>query len=228
MKKNKLEKNKKELLKKFNEFRKKTYKGDYGGPSSYFHIESIKMYRRCKNKKQYEKLLANTGYIEKIYATLASWGMQRMGSEGLVDFKDLRRAIKHNKKDLVRLFGLRLYKLNDSDMKTLGRIFLNLRTMKSNSQFVGNSKLLHHLLPDIVLPMDRGHTLRFFCKHLPSIGYYKSASELKKKEKEIFIDVLAGFQELYKEIPKTYFKKMDEFDTSIPKIIDNAIMGNNW
>jgi hypothetical protein len=43
---------------------------DFGGPSVYFHIQAI--------KEQATNFLSDR-HIEMIYATLASWGMHRMG-----------------------------------------------------------------------------------------------------------------------------------------------------
>ena len=43
---------------------------EFGGPSVYFHIQAI---------KEQEINFLSDRHIEMIYATLASWGMHRMG-----------------------------------------------------------------------------------------------------------------------------------------------------
>jgi hypothetical protein len=43
---------------------------NFGGPSVYFHVQAI---------KQQEMGFMSDRHIEMIYATLASWGMHRMG-----------------------------------------------------------------------------------------------------------------------------------------------------
>lgn len=46
--------------------------------------------------------------------------------------------------------------------KDLRDVFLNLKVMESNARLVGNSKALHHLLPELVPPVDRQYTVKFF------------------------------------------------------------------
>lgn len=201
-------------------YRKNTYK-KISEPDIYFHKEAIKLYKKCKNKKEYEKLLTNKYYIEEIYATLIAWGMERRKGK-LMAFKDFRNSIDKDK--LATLFNCKLYNLDKERRKILGQVFLKLRTMESTSQFVGNSKVLHHLLPGLVVPMDGAHTLKFFCKYSP---YDKNPKKQKRKEKDLFLCLLDEFRELCKRIPERLLKKSKPYDTSVLKIIDNAIIGND-
>jgi hypothetical protein len=87
--------------------------------------------------------------------------------------------------------------------------------MASQSKLVGVSKALHFLLPDLVTPVDNKYTLFFFKK-----------SSGKNKEFNTFEDV---FIKTYR-ITDSLLLKENDFDgkhwnTSIPKLIDNAIIG---
>jgi hypothetical protein len=62
---------------------------EFGGPSVYFHVQSI---------KEQESNFLSDRHIEMIYATLASWGMHRMGDPEetkakMVEFVDFRKSI---------------------------------------------------------------------------------------------------------------------------------------
>ena len=62
---------------------------DFGGPSIYFHIQAIKQQRLDFMSER---------HIEMIYATLASWGMHRMGDPNetkakMVGFDDFRKSL---------------------------------------------------------------------------------------------------------------------------------------
>ncbi|ODS39870.1 hypothetical protein BEH94_00110 [Candidatus Altiarchaeales archaeon WOR_SM1_SCG] len=84
--------------------------------------------------------------------------------------------------------------------------------MASSKKIVGNSKLYHHILPDLIPPIDGGHTLRFF--------EYPNDNEPK-----IFIEVIKKFNFIANSVNWDDIKQDNNFNTSIPKIIDNAIIG---
>jgi len=57
--------------------------------------------------------------------------------------------------------------LNDADWCLLNRIFCNIKVMASGTSIVGNSKVMAHLLPNIIPPIDREYTLRYLKLHFP-------------------------------------------------------------
>ena len=96
----------------------------------------------------------------------------------------------------------------------LRTLFEKLKTMASGSRLVGNSKVIHHLLPDLVPPIDRTHTLKFFYGHM----------NITKGEIELFVEFFEKFIKIARSINAENYQ-FTAFNTSIPKIIDNAIMG---
>ena len=186
----------------------------FSGPSVYFHKKVIQKIRKTE---QYEKLFSDDIYFDYLYATIVSWGMNTMGKNGpkMTEFDTFKQSILNNKKNLIKLSKLRLEKVELSEIKeVLKIIFDSLKIMKSDSKLVGNSKVLHHLLPDLIVPIDRTHTLRFFFNN----------SNINTLEADLFLELFDHFQRISKAIKFENYE-LNGFNTSIPKIIDNAIMG---
>ena len=83
---------------------------------------------------------------------------------------------------------------------------------------------MHFFLPDLIPPMDRQYTMRFFHMYLPVL---KPESPQKDKDKEfnIFKMILKCFALISNENNISFDKLIDDkFSPSIPKLIDNAIV----
>jgi hypothetical protein len=196
------------------------------GPSIYFHKRVINLIRT----NSLLSLLENEHFIEYIYATLASWGMHRMGEGGskMRDFAEFKQSIISSSDMFLELGKLRLDTLTEDNKKhafsLLGQLFTSLRVMESDSNLVGNSKVIHHILPDLVPPIDRQYTIRFFYGNLKS-----KYSPMYDKEEEaiLFADIMNCFYTICRRLSLTEndFDKTRPMNTSIPKVIDNAIIG---
>jgi len=229
-----------DLTEKFNFFVDRYYEiAPFSGPSVYFHRKVVDMIRNSKDYR--ELLLKNDLFMEYIYATLASWGMHRMDRKAsLKDFdgyKGFKQSVRDNMDLLEELFrGKKLHELNDADkMKIkpiLSDIFENLEVMKSGTKLIGNSKVLHHLLPDLIPPADESHTLNFFFeeKFKRNTTIYRKIRESEEKQKAIFLEIFDEFHQICKRVDHieniySERKEKENFTTSIPKLIDNAIIG---
>jgi len=192
----------------------------FTGPSVYFHKRVIKLIRN----NNFEELLNNSEFIELIYATLVSWGMHRMGSKGpkMQDFKIFKDSIIDNIEELVDLNKYRIEKISIDEREIiklrLVSILQKLNVMQGSSYIVGCSKTLHNLLPDLVPPIDGEYTLRFF---------YGSKSYNPGREDKKFEEIFENYWSICKKLSLTERDYLDkgEFTTSIPKLIDNAIVG---
>jgi hypothetical protein len=196
------------------------YFGDnikFSGPSVYFHKKVIEKIRQIE---KHEQLFDDNLFFEYIYATLAAWGMHRMGEETakMADYHEFKESICSNKEQILDLSGFKLQAIPDGkvdSVKTkLVSLFKNLRIMESETKLIGASKAIHHLLPDLVPPIDRQHTLRFFYGN----------TNITRGEEEIFLELFEKFREIATHLRNEDFK-FEGFNTSLPKIIDNAIMG---
>lgn len=186
----------------------------FKGPSLYFHIQAIKNIK-SKNRKK---------YLEYIYATLVSWGMHRMGlGAKMVDFNSFVKSINKNWKLIKNLKKLELKDLSSHYKEDIRKLFKEIKIMKTKTKLVGNSKVMAHLLPNLIPPIDRQYTLQYIKgnKNIPK--------EDPKKEFKLFWDILTIF---FQPIAKnnnfnTWAKRKintNTWNTSIPKIIDNLII----
>lgn len=179
------------------------------------HKRVIEKLRSCKPEKR-EKLFTNDDFLWSVYEVVKKWAELRRAK--LVKFEVFRNEIKNNSLIISKLVR---YKLNEVNEEKWGEIrgelkalFKNLKIMEGKSQLVGVSKTLHHLLPDLVPPIDREYIQRFY-------GY--SAPDWK--EADMFLNILDMFYSICKDLGLTENYFVREWDTSIPKLIDNAIVG---
>ena len=190
--------------------------------SYYFHSRVINMI----SKYEFDKLFDNIHFFEYIYATLATWGMDRLTkSASLYDFSTFKSS-SISYKDVFR--NLLKFKLRNIDTKQLEEIkidlselFDNMKVMKTPSKLVGVSKALHHFLPELVLPVDRRYTLRFFYSN----DLNRNPSIKKNDEKHTFLEIIEKSHFICKKLNLTEKDLKKKWDTSIPKLIDNAIIG---
>ncbi len=135
---------------------------EFGGPSVYFHVQAI--------KEQKANFLSDR-HIEMIYATLASWGMHRMGDPEetkakMMEFDDFKCSISTKRNELKRFITLRMdsctAKEYEKYIDDLRGIYFGLKVSISDATIVAHSKALAHILPNLVPPIDRQYTIRFF------------------------------------------------------------------
>jgi hypothetical protein len=91
----------------------------------------------------------------------------------------------------------------------------------SKSHLVANTKTLHHILPDLIPPVDRAYTLAFFCinTELPSC---KPASAIWQFLFPAFVDAAA---QLSTRLTQLVDLHEENWYTSPTKVLDNAIIG---
>lgn len=220
----------------FISFLKNFYKENPFTESCYFfHNKTIGVLE--KNNYDYEQIFENDKYFEYLYATLVSWGMDDIrGGAKLEKFEIFRDSIK-NQIDIIKNLHELENEINQNSKKikdNLSKLFDELKIMKSNSKLVGVSKALHHILPNLIVPIDRKYTLNFFYikdfiqqndKHKGEIKQF----QITGNEKEIFFELFDRFVGISKRLREIGFTKKDFcepeiFDTSLSKVIDNAII----
>jgi len=196
----------------------------FTGPSVYFHIRTL----NTLDSLGLSAALEDLHFMEYLYATLTSWGLHRMGPKGakLVDFESFKKTLLNQKEAIVSLQDYRLTQLSEQNLNAivdaLWNILSNLKVSETQTQIVAGSKALHHLLPKLMLPIDREHTIRFFyCRKgartvvLPYGG-----------EERIFKETYPYFFEIGLRNRETIFQHIGRaLHTSETKVIDNAIVG---
>lgn len=190
----------------------------FTGPSVYFHLKTLERLKKIGVSRALEDIV----FFEYLYATLASWGMHRMGPKGakLVGFTEFKTSLQSQSNKILDLRELNLVCLSEQELEettnSLCNIISNLRVSSTDTQLVTGTKALHHLLPNLVPPIDGEYTLRFIYGYKPT---YKS--DEKKFRKTFPTLAKIGYKEK-NNILKWVGKG---FHTSETKVIDNAIVG---
>lgn len=160
--------------------------------------------------------------IERLYAVLSSWGMNSRGAK-LAPFEKLATSIKKNQKTLDALSRHRIERVDSFESPSLFSLlrflFDSLAIVQTGKpKFVGFSKAMHFLLPDLVAPMDRQYTLRFFRGNpaaLPKQG---------ERQFELFVKIMEDYRTFIGEHKLEKYLD-DRWNLSLPKICDNIIIG---
>ncbi|MEM5867728.1 MAG: hypothetical protein QXG39_07400, partial [Candidatus Aenigmatarchaeota archaeon] len=120
------------------------------------------------------------------------------------------------KDQFISLSKFRLENLSERELEVckakLSELFGSLDIMVSKGKIVSRSKLMHFLLPNLVMPIDRQNTLYFF---------YGSRNEFKPESK--FIEIFESSWNIAKRINLSIFLD-NNWNQTIPKVIDNAII----
>ena len=190
--------------------------GVFSGPSVYFHLRSL----QAAKTQDFER------FAEYVYATLASWGMHRMGPSGakMCGFEKFHSSLDGVWRAAMLLQQKRPASLTEDDWTELKKIFDGIQCMASGTSLVGNSKVMAHLLPNLIPPVDRAYTLTFLFKH----GRIKNGRE---SEWGTLRQVLDGFFYPVVQSPsfqtkaREWLAKGNNWDTSELKIVDNLVIG---
>ena len=106
-----------------------------------------------------------------LYATLTAWGMHRMGDPKttktkLTDWDRFNRSILADSDALQQFRRHRMLEMSETEyakaVLALEPIYRRLKLSISNATVVVNSKAFFHLFPELIPPIDRQYTVRFF------------------------------------------------------------------
>jgi hypothetical protein len=177
-----------------------------------YHIETIRLRRHLGSARV---ALADKQFQHSLYDTLQAWGAGSRGSR-LRPFADFVPALQKKAAAIEDLDGLAI---NDADLdvsrvgSTLARLAQSLDIVDNKARIVFGSKALHHLLPELVVPIDRAYTQRFF-----------QWTNLQSFPERCFNEAFAAFARIAREAdPAQYVGK--GWYTSRTKVIDNAVVG---
>jgi hypothetical protein len=128
----------------------------------------MKAINRRREHTAIASALADERLLELIYAVLPAWGMHRMGKQAakVGDFARIVESLRAQRAALEQLWPLRITTLAPDDVGEAAQLAWQVIRAAgvgtSATQIVAGSKFLHHLLPDLVPPIDREYTFSFF------------------------------------------------------------------
>ena len=170
-----------------------------------------------------DALLDDDSLFPLAWETLDAWNMNQRGAQ-LTTCHNLSDSVKAHRPLLRALYPHRLCSITEQQIhsgisKRLRDLFCGLNVMESKRRIVGVSKAMHFLLPDLVVPIDGTYTLPYF------FGYnrYDASDEA---EYDTFEYVLLEAHRITRRLNLTDADvDSQKWNTSVPKLIDNAIIG---
>ena len=190
----------------------------FGGPSLYFHRRALGLNGRVSTNQQ----------MELIYGVLTSWGMHRMGKGGskMLPFDTFQKSVVAVRSHVARAGGVTPSVMGDSDWALLETIFKTLKVMQSKTSIVGNSKVMAHLLPNAIAPVDREYTMKFLFGTGNITNNLSSEWLLMRKIHEEFFYPIANDSRFQRQARKWIGNQTNwPWDTSVLKVIDNLVIG---
>jgi hypothetical protein len=181
------------------------------GPDLYFYRKTID----TRRKKGIEELFDDSEdrFVELLYATLVSWDMNSRGAK-MEYFDEFKQSALSCRRRFSDLSAHVLDKLSDDEFQNTKRLlsdlYSSLNLMKTSGRLVSNSKIMHFILPDLVMPMDREHTLKFF---------FDNTGESQSR----FLKIMDCAYKVSREVDLRRFLDRT-WNQSITKVIDNAII----
>ncbi len=179
-----------------------------------YHQTTILMRKRLGSAL---KAIKNDDFLESLYKTLRAWGIGLRGAI-LVPYPEFKRAIQNKAKLISDLEEFRIddIQINPQQLSnSLWGLMDSLEIVENNAKLVASSKALHHILPDLIVPIDRAYTRRFFGWHGPEFQY---------NQKKFLSLAFESFTIIARATnPKKYVGI--GWNTSQTKVLDNAIVG---
>jgi hypothetical protein len=179
-----------------------------------YHAETI---QRGRELGSASKAIYDDQFLDALYRTLQAWGIGIRASK-LKSFNEFVAALRAKRSEI---FALENKAIDDPQLNVnetgqqLWRLIDSLDIVGNNTRIVAGSKALHHLLPELMVPIDRAYTQRFFCWQSPTFQY---------EQRAVFEQAFAAFAEIARRTnPGQYVNS--GWHSSRTKVIDNAIVG---
>jgi hypothetical protein len=173
------------------------------------------LYNEILNKEITAKNLEAA--IELIYATLCSWNMNQRGAK-LAPYKDFKNSSFLLWPQIESLKNVHITDMNNESKINLKELFIKAKVTSSEKKsiLVTNSKFLHFFLPNLVIPIDRTYTMKFYKTSIPSTF---------EKQAELFINIQNDASNFSKAYNLNGYLN-DKMNRNIPKLIDNLIISH--
>jgi len=164
-----------------------------------------------------EAAIFDEQFTELLYETLQRWGIGRRASR-LAPLAEFRRTLAHNADPLLALEPLTLELLTEgleAVSSSINLLVSNLAVVENRVRIVAGTKTLHHVLPNLVPPMDRAWTGAFF-------GW--SVLDPQNNRALILDEAFESFAEVARVTHPSRLVGA-RWRTSSTKVLDNALIG---
>ena len=161
------------------------------------------------------KSIESDKYLLELRSMLVAWGMDSRGAV-LKEDNEFVKSVRKCRDDIVSLEEKRVAHFDEDSAERLWRIIEKMELSQTESQMVTGAKALHHLLPQLLPPIDVTYTGRFFHYH-----NYNPQSQPEEAFKLMF----SYFARIARKVYVWQYVGMADWATSQSKVIDNAIIG---
>ena len=151
------------------------------------------------------------------YKTLPAWGIGKRGSR-LLPYSEFSTALRLRMDEIANLDGMKIYdgQLDVASVsRSLWQLISSLEIVENKAKLVACSKALHHILPELVVPIDRKYTRNFF-------GWHQD--KFQNKQEQFFNLAFENFVKVARATNPAQYVGVG-WHTSSTKVIDNAIVG---
>ncbi|MGB2589898.1 MAG: hypothetical protein WBG02_05520 [Candidatus Acidiferrum sp.] len=153
----------------------------------------------------------------------------------LTNWLPFHTSLATQTKELQRFKSLRMSELSEAEYSAailrLKTHYASLKLSVSDATIVVNSKAFHHLFPELIPPIDRQYTIRFFTqppeRWLDSSGKFRTVQIPKTLEEQfhLFCSTCLSIKQLANQIdPDLLRLERERSKVSTPKALDNAIV----
>lgn len=161
--------------------------------------------------------LRDEQFISLLHGTLQAWGIGRRASR-LAPLDAFAECLLDRSEDIGRLDGLSLEEAGTDVMdvvEVVDRLISELPIVDNRARIVAGTKTLHHLVPDLLPPMDRAWTGAFF-------GW--GVLDPQNHQREILEEAMSLLRSVALQVTPSRLVG-DGWRTSSTKILDNGLIG---
>lgn len=179
------------------------------------HLKAIELRRRHLSSASAS---SDPQFLSALYDTLRAWGLGSRGSK-LLPFRQFGPALQNVSVTLAPLEGRQI---DDPDLDVEGTVASiwtaveSIGVAQNKAPLVAGSKALHHLLPDLVPPMDRAYTQTFFGWNNPQFQYDQAGC---------FRLAYSSIVYVARQVRPGDFVGTAPWHTSASKVLDNGLIG---
>jgi hypothetical protein len=181
------------------------------------HLRTIGLRRELGSV---ERAATNREFSRSLYVTLQKWRIGQRLSR-LIPEPAFADVIASRASDIAKFEVITIDNVDAEQIAPeIWALIDSLTIVDNKAKMVAGSKALHHLLPDLIVPIDRRWTGTFFGLHKPEFqGQYVGQQRAVSR-------IFLVFARIARETPiNSFIGTGRPWRTSRSKIIDNAIIG---
>ncbi len=187
----------------------------FSAPMQYeSHARSVALRKKFSNAAE---AVDSDEFLTSIRSTLVAWRMNQRGAR-LAESAAFITAIRKWKREITQLEGISLESAGEKDVDSVWRLVRALEISTTYSKLVAGTKALHHLLPELVVPIDRDNTGWF-------LGRMPEQIQTPAQQENTFRVAFEAFVKISADAKPAEYVGTHRWHTSGTKVVDNAIVG---